>query len=94
MKNISFLLLFTPYISLYKENKMIVADRKPFDEIMTMIAPYERILLLGCNECVTVCAVGGTRETALLASQIRIKRQMEGRTARYRGENARTAVRP
>ncbi len=58
---------------------MIVADRKPFDEIMQMIAPYEKILLLGCNECVTVCAVGGTKETALLASQIRMKRQVEGR---------------
>lgn len=58
---------------------MIVADRKPFDEIMLMIAPYEKILLLGCNECVTVCAVGGTKETALLASQIRMKRQAEGR---------------
>jgi len=60
---------------------LIVADRKPFDEIMNMIAPYERILLIGCNECVTVCAVGGTKETALLASQIRMKRQMEGRAA-------------
>jgi len=58
---------------------MIVADRKPFDEIMGMIAPYGRILLIGCNECVTVCAVGGTKETALLASQIRMRRQAEGR---------------
>jgi ferredoxin len=58
---------------------MIVADRKPFDEIMHMIFRYEKILLLGCNECVTVCAVGGTKETALLASQIRMKRQVEGR---------------
>ena len=58
---------------------MIVADRTPFEEIMKMISPYEKILLLGCNECVTVCAVGGTRETALLASQIRIRRQIEGR---------------
>ncbi|MEN6617354.1 MAG: hypothetical protein ABFD12_12420, partial [Syntrophorhabdus sp.] len=53
---------------------MIVADRKPFDEIMQMIDGYEKILLLGCNECVTVCAVGGTKEVALLASQITMKR--------------------
>jgi ferredoxin len=58
---------------------MIVADRKPFDEIMEMIAPCEKILLLGCNECVTVCAVGGTKEAALLASQIRMRRHVEGR---------------
>ena len=59
---------------------MIVADRKPFDEIIDMIAPYDRILLLGCNECVTVCAAGGTKETALLAAQVRMKRQADGRT--------------
>lgn len=58
---------------------MIVADRKPFDEIMGMIEPYNKILLVGCNECATVCAVGGTKEVALLASQIRMKRQIEGR---------------
>jgi len=58
---------------------MIVADRKPFDEIMGMIAPYGKLLLIGCNECVTVCAVGGEKEVALLASQIRMKRQIEGR---------------
>ena len=57
---------------------MIVADRKPFDEIMAMIAPYKKILLIGCNECVTVCAAGGAKEVALLASQIRMKRQSSG----------------
>ncbi len=58
---------------------MIVADRKPFDEIMGMIESCERILLVGCNECVTVCAAGGAKEVALLASQIRMKRKAEGR---------------
>lgn len=57
---------------------MIVADRKPFNEIINMIAPYGRILLIGCNECVTVCAVGGAKEVALLASQIRLRRQGDG----------------
>ena len=37
---------------------MIVANRKPFEEILEMIKPYSKILLLGCNECVTVCAEG------------------------------------
>ncbi|MCX8111310.1 MAG: methylenetetrahydrofolate reductase C-terminal domain-containing protein [Syntrophorhabdaceae bacterium] len=53
---------------------MIIADRKPFDEIMSMLAPYRDILVLGCNECVTVCAVGGAKEVAILASQIRLRR--------------------
>lgn len=58
---------------------MIVADRKPFDEIMGMIESCGRILLVGCNECVTVCAAGGAKEVALLASQIRMRKRAEGR---------------
>ena len=38
---------------------MITAERKPIQEIMEYVKPYGRILLLGCNECVTVCAAGG-----------------------------------
>jgi len=33
---------------------MIVANRKSLDEILQMIKPYKKVLLLGCNECVTV----------------------------------------
>lgn len=58
---------------------MIVANRKPFEEIMAMLEPYSKVLLLGCNECVTVCAVGGAKEVAVLASEIRINRQKDGR---------------
>jgi len=53
---------------------MIVANRKPFEEIMEMLKPYKKILLLGCNECVTVCSVGGAKEVAVLASEIRLSR--------------------
>ncbi len=58
---------------------MIVANRKPFEELLAMIAGYSRILLLGCNECVTVCATGGSKEVAVLASELRLARQKEGR---------------
>lgn len=57
---------------------MIVANRKPFEEIVKMVQPYSKILLLGCNECVTVCAVGGAKEVAVLASEIRLFREKEG----------------
>ncbi len=53
---------------------MIIADRKPFEEIMRMLEPYTKILLIGCNECVTVCSVGGAKEVAILASEIRLSR--------------------
>lgn len=57
---------------------MIVADRKPFKEITDMLKPFTKILLLGCNECVTVCSAGGAKEVAVLASEIRLTRAKEG----------------
>jgi hypothetical protein len=51
---------------------MIVADKKPIDEIIGVIKDYERILVLGCNECVTVCEAGGKKEVGVLASSLRM----------------------
>jgi ferredoxin len=41
-----------------------------------MIAPYKRILVLGCNSCVAECAAGGEKETAILASALRMAAKM------------------
>jgi ferredoxin len=57
---------------------MIVANRNPFDEIVAMVKPYRKVLLLGCFECVTVCAVGGAKEVGVLASELRMYRDKEG----------------
>ena len=57
---------------------MIVADRKPLDQILDMIAPYKRVLVLGCGGCVTVCLTGGEKQADELASQIRIAAKEKG----------------
>lgn len=51
---------------------MIVADKKPIEEIIEQIKDKERILVLGCNECVTVCEAGGKKEVGILASALRM----------------------
>jgi hypothetical protein len=51
---------------------MITAERKPLEEIIDYVKPFKRILLLGCNECVTVCAAGGRKEVGLLASGLQM----------------------
>lgn len=45
---------------------MIVAEQKKLDEIVRLIAPYERVLILGCGTCVTVCGAGGEHEVSYL----------------------------
>ncbi len=58
---------------------MITAERKPIDEIKAMIAPYKKILIVGCDSCVAECAAGGEKEVALLASQLRMDAKLQGK---------------
>ena len=57
---------------------MIIAERKPMEEIRQMIAPYKKLLLAGCATCVAVCWAGGEKEVGILASQLRLA-QSKGR---------------
>ncbi len=59
---------------------MIVAERKPFDEIKAMLADYHKIFILGCDTCVSVCMAGGRKEVGMLASQLRMSFKKDGRT--------------
>jgi ferredoxin len=58
---------------------MIVAERKPIEEIMEYIRGCNKILLLGCNECVTVCYAGGKKEVEILASALSMAFMKEGK---------------
>ena len=58
---------------------MITAERKPIEEIIEYIEPYRRILLVGCNECVTVCAAGGRKEVGLLSSALQMACMQSGK---------------
>ncbi|MFP4213237.1 MAG: methylenetetrahydrofolate reductase C-terminal domain-containing protein [Desulfohalobiaceae bacterium] len=57
---------------------MIVADKKPFEEIIEQVQGCSRILVLGCNECVTVCEAGGKKEVGVLASALRMHFMNQG----------------
>ena len=58
---------------------MIVADKKPIEEIVEAIKDKEKILILGCNECVTVCEAGGKKEVGVMASALRMYFLNQGR---------------
>ena len=51
---------------------MIVAEQKSMEEIRRMIAPYERVLIIGCGTCMTVCDAGGEREVSFLHNALKL----------------------
>ncbi len=58
---------------------MIVAERKPLDQIEAMIEGFERILIAGCGTCVAVSMSGGEKEVEELAAQLRMKGKLENK---------------
>jgi len=61
---------------------MIVADKKPIEEIIDIVKDFSKLLVLGCNECVTVCEAGGKKEVGILASTLRMYFLNQGREAK------------
>jgi ferredoxin len=59
---------------------MITAERKPLEELIGYVEPFKSILLVGCNECVTVCAAGGRKEVGLLASALQMAFLKKGKS--------------
>lgn len=58
---------------------MIIAERKPFEEIWNMVAGYKKMLVIGCGTCVTICWAGGEKEVGILSSQLRLVAGREGK---------------
>jgi len=58
---------------------MIVADKRPLQDVLANLEGFERVLVLGCNACVSVCEVGGPREANLMAATLRLHAKTGGR---------------
>jgi ferredoxin len=57
---------------------MIVAERKTIPELIDILKGHQRVLVLGCGTCVTVCLSGGEREVCIIASALRMASRLQG----------------
>lgn len=56
---------------------MIIAQRKPFEEIKHMIRGYNKVLNVGCGTCVAVCLAGGEKEVDVLNAELDMARKLD-----------------
>jgi hypothetical protein len=63
---------------------MIIGQQKPVQNLLEMLAPFDKILLLGCHGCVTVCRSGGEKEVEILGSTLRLARESADRPLEIR----------
>ena len=57
---------------------MIVANRKPLDEIKALVKGYNKVLTVGCGTCVAVCLTGGAKEVSMLNAELKLARKKDG----------------
>lgn len=57
---------------------MIIAEQKPLDELKTLLGDTQRVVVVGCGTCVTVCFAGGAREAAIVSASLRMASRLDG----------------
>ena len=57
---------------------MIVAEQKTLEEVKKLVGEAEKVLVVGCGTCVTVCFAGGSREAAITAASLRMSSKLDG----------------
>jgi len=60
---------------------MIKAVPKPLEEVLDLVKDFTKVLIAGCDGCVTVCEAGGLKEAKVLASALRLYFTQAGRQA-------------
>ena len=60
---------------------MIKAVPKPLEEVLDLVKDFTKVLIAGCDGCVTVCEAGGLKEAKVLASALRLYFTQAGKQA-------------
>jgi len=64
---------------------MIKAKRKPLTELKQSIQAYDKVLIVGCGGCVSVCLAGGQKEVNILKAELDAELKLDGLSKKLNG---------
>lgn len=50
---------------------MIITQQKPLEEILKMLEPFNKVFIIGCGTCSTVCQTGGEEQVEQMAETLK-----------------------
>jgi ferredoxin len=50
--------------------QMIITEKKPMDELLSMLEGYQKLALVGCGNCAAACQTGGEKEIEALKAYL------------------------
>ncbi|WXG43322.1 MAG: methylenetetrahydrofolate reductase C-terminal domain-containing protein [Promethearchaeati archaeon SRVP18_Atabeyarchaeia-1] len=50
---------------------MIITEQKKFEEVVEKLAPFKKVLVVGCGHCATVCQTGGEDQAKAMVSKLK-----------------------
>jgi hypothetical protein len=55
---------------------MIITQQKNFEEVQEMLKPFDKIFIIGCGTCSTICLTGGEDQVKEMAEKLKAKKIM------------------
>ncbi len=57
---------------------MIITQPKPFEEVKEMLKDYKKILIVGCQDCSSICQTGGSEQVKEMAEKLSADHEIVG----------------
>ena len=57
---------------------MIITQPKPFEEIKEMLKGFKKLLIIGCQDCASICQTGGSEQVKEMAEKLKDSHEIVG----------------
>jgi len=55
---------------------LIITEQKPMEEVLEMLKPFEKVFIIGCGTCSTVCQTGGEEQVKEMTDKLKKERKV------------------